>query len=208
MNQKEVRSVGVSRAERKKKETKQKIIDVAMKLFVDQGVDATTMEQIAEEVDIAKGTLYNYFPVKEAIISEFIQRSFSEKNPGRIRQLRTLPDTRSRLVLILEELTAGVQSQKEIFEKFLVYRMQNAISLQKTESERSGIEALAGEIIALGRENGEIRADLPLGLLEDLFDFIFIEAVKQLYLEPARFGSREVIEQCVDVFLNGVRPRK
>ncbi len=53
-----------SRVERKKEETKQKIVSVAIALFQQKGFDDTAMEQIAEEVDIAKGTLYNYFPVK------------------------------------------------------------------------------------------------------------------------------------------------
>jgi len=207
MEQKDIRTTKGSRAERKKEETKQKIIRVAMKLFVEQGVDATTMEQIAEEVDIAKGTLYNYFPVKEAIISEYIQRSFSEKNPARIRQLRALPDTRSRLTLVLDELTEGIQSLQEIFERFLAYRMQSVVSLRKSESEASGVSDLADEIISLGREGGEIRGDLPVGFLSELFDFIFIEVVKQFYLEPSGFKREKVIEQCVDVFINGVKPR-
>ena len=67
----------VSRIERKKEETRLKIIAVAMSLFKAHGFDVTTMERIAAEVDIAKGTLYNYFPVKEAIVSEYIRRTFA-----------------------------------------------------------------------------------------------------------------------------------
>ena len=59
-----------NRTERKKEETRQKVIGVALQLFRQNGLEATTMEQIAEVADIAKGTLYNYFPAKEAIIHE------------------------------------------------------------------------------------------------------------------------------------------
>lgn len=48
---------------RKKEKTRQVIITTAMNLFIQNGYEATTMEQIAEMADIAKGTLYNYFPV-------------------------------------------------------------------------------------------------------------------------------------------------
>ena len=74
---------GSSRVERKKEETKRKIIEVALNLFKQQGFEATTMEQIASVVDIAKGTLYNYFPVKEAILNEYIQRAFQARNMER-----------------------------------------------------------------------------------------------------------------------------
>lgn len=194
-----------SRVERKKEETKQKIITVAMKLFKEQGVEGTTMEQIAEEVDIAKGTLYNYFPVKEAILDEYIKRSFQEKNADRILQLQKLPDTPSRLRLIFHELLTGVKAQKDIFEKYLVYRMQLMVSFHPDDSERSGFHLVATEIIALGQKKGEIRKDLPQHVLVELFEFAFIEAVKQCYLEPEKFKVHEVIEQYVDLCLHGIK---
>lgn len=203
MNPKEM--AGGSRVERKKEETKMKIINVALQLFKRQGFDATTMEQIAEVVDIAKGTLYNYFPVKEAILNEFIQRSFRERNDERIQQLHKAADTRSRLTLILDELIRGVQAEKEIFEKYFIYRIKNMIALRPDESEKSGIELLATEIIQLGQKNAEIRNDLPLDLLLGLFEFAFIKIAQQFYLGPEKFKAGEAIEQSVDLFMNGAK---
>src|SRR6266542_5449972 len=57
----------VSRRERKKEETKERIVKAALRLFKDQGFDATTVDQIAEQADVAKGTFFNYFPRKEAV---------------------------------------------------------------------------------------------------------------------------------------------
>lgn len=194
-----------SRVERKKEETKKKIITVAIQLFKKYGFDGTTMEQIAKEVDIAKGTLYNYFPVKEAIIDEYIQRTSKEKNSERILQLKNLPDTRSRMSKSFIELIEGVKLQKEFFEKYLVYRVQKMVSLQKDDSEKSGIELLATEIIILGQKSDEIRRDLPLHIMVDLFEFAFIEVVKQFYMKPEKFNAHLAIEQCVDLFINGVK---
>ena len=193
------------RAERKKEETRQKIISVAMKLFMEQGIAGTTMEQIAEEVDIAKGTLYHYFPVREAILDEYIKRVFVERNPERIQRLRKLPDTRSRLRLILAELIEGVQAQKEIFESYFIYRIQNMIALHPNESAQSGLYLLEAEIIELGQHSDEIRSDLPLEILTGLFEFVFIKVAQQFYQEPEKFKTSPVIEQCVDLFMNGVR---
>jgi AcrR family transcriptional regulator len=194
-----------SRVERKKEETKKKIISVAVNLFKKQGFNMTTMEQIAREADIAKGTLYNYFPVKVAIIDESIKRTFKEKNPKSILELRKLPDTRSRLNLILGELVEGVRTKKEIFEKYLVYRTQILLSFHQDESEKSGFYLVANEIIELGQKSGEIRNDLPNYILAELFEFAFIEAVKQFYLEPGKFNARDAVERCVDLCINGIR---
>jgi AcrR family transcriptional regulator len=197
-----------SRLERKKEETKQKIIAVAMKLFMEQDLDSVTMEQIAEEVDIAKGTLYNYFPVKEAILDEYIKRAFKERNPGRLQRLRSEPDTRSRMILLLNELMEGVQARPEIFERYHVYRVKKMISLQQDASVESGLSTPETEIIRLGQASGEIRTDIPLDLLIDLFDFAFIEVAMQFYKEPEKFDASLAIDRCVDLFLNGAKQVK
>jgi TetR/AcrR family transcriptional regulator, cholesterol catabolism regulator len=59
--------IEVSRRERKKEETKERIVDAAFALFRKHGVEATTVEQICERADVAKGTFFNYFPRKEAV---------------------------------------------------------------------------------------------------------------------------------------------
>jgi AcrR family transcriptional regulator len=192
-----------TRVDRKKKETQGKIISVAMGLFRKQGVEATTMEQIAREVDIAKGTLYHYFPVKEAIIDEYIKQIFREHNSERIPKLRDLPDTRSRMAFILSSLMEGVQAQREIFEKYFVYRIQKMISLHPDESMASGLYSLESEIIRLGQESAELRQDLPVEILEDLFEFVFIKVAQQLYLDPDKFNLQEVIDRYLDLFMDG-----
>lgn len=57
----------LSRRERKKEETKEKILHAAFGLFRQHGVEATTVEQICERADVAKGTFFNYFPHKDAV---------------------------------------------------------------------------------------------------------------------------------------------
>ena len=191
------------RISRKKERTTQIIIDAAMSLFAKQGIDATTMEQIAEEADVAKGTLYNYFPVKEAIISAYIQRAFATQNDARLSHLEGLPDTRSRMEYVFTELIQGVQKQPDLFARYLVYRTKTIVAVSQNDDAPSGIHLLAQRIIELGQQNGEIRTDLPLYTLEDLFEFTFIEVVKQLAKDGEAITAQQAISGCVDIFING-----
>jgi AcrR family transcriptional regulator len=52
--------------ERKKQKTKRAVMDVALRLFVEKGFDATTVEEICEEAEISPSTFFRYFPTKEA----------------------------------------------------------------------------------------------------------------------------------------------
>jgi AcrR family transcriptional regulator len=195
-----------SRMERKKEETRRKIIAAAVSLFNQQGLAETTMEQIAEAADIAKGTLYAYYPVKEAIIVAFMQAALQGQNPRRTQQMRDLPDTAARMRLVFADLMAGVQRQKDVFETYLLYRVRSMISFHVDEGLKSGFYLLGEEIIRLGQQSGEIRTDWPQLLVEDLFEFTFIEVTKQFYLSTTTFQSQTAIDQAVDLFMQAVKP--
>jgi AcrR family transcriptional regulator len=55
--------------ERKKQKTRNAIQREAMRLFAKQGYAETTIEQIAEAVEISPSTFFNYFPSKEELIA-------------------------------------------------------------------------------------------------------------------------------------------
>ena len=48
----------------------QKILETALKLFVEFGFQGTPTSKIAKEAGVANGTLFHYFPTKEALIGQ------------------------------------------------------------------------------------------------------------------------------------------
>ncbi|MFG3293597.1 TetR/AcrR family transcriptional regulator [Streptomyces sp. NPDC048179] len=58
--------------ERKKRQTRQHISDVATGLFVERGFGAVTVAEIAEAADVSVNTVCNYFPAGEDL---FLDRS-------------------------------------------------------------------------------------------------------------------------------------
>lgn len=53
--------------ERNATRTREHIVSAAIDLFVEQGYDATTMEQVAVRAEVGTSTLYRYFPTKERL---------------------------------------------------------------------------------------------------------------------------------------------
>lgn len=51
--------------QRKKRETRQRISDVATRLFFERGFDNVTVTEVAQAADVSKMTVFNYFPRKE-----------------------------------------------------------------------------------------------------------------------------------------------
>jgi AcrR family transcriptional regulator len=70
-----------------KSATRQRILQAAMSLFVSDGWQDTTTRGIAVAAGIATGTLFNYFPTKEAIaaalMAEALERAGAEFHAGR-----------------------------------------------------------------------------------------------------------------------------
>jgi AcrR family transcriptional regulator len=55
---------------RKKMRQRETLVDAAIRLFEERGIDATSVDDIAEAVDVSRATVFNYFPYKEALLVE------------------------------------------------------------------------------------------------------------------------------------------
>ena len=65
--------------ERKKRETRQRISDIATGLFLEHGFVTVTIAEVAEAADVSVNTVYNYFPAKEDL--------FFDRSTGVVEQL-------------------------------------------------------------------------------------------------------------------------
>ena len=61
-----------------KSATRKRILQAARRLFADNGYDAATTRDIALAAGIATGTLFNYFPTKEAIVARLAAEAIGD----------------------------------------------------------------------------------------------------------------------------------
>jgi AcrR family transcriptional regulator len=54
------------------------IIDEALKVFVKKGYNGTTMTEIAQNIGVSKGTLYQYFDSKEALFEGVLRKGVTD----------------------------------------------------------------------------------------------------------------------------------
>ena len=84
------------RKAREKEELKAFILKASMKLFVEKGIEQTTIRNIAEAIDYSIGTVYIYFKDKNAILHALHSQCFSELG-GQFRVLYNVKDPMERL---------------------------------------------------------------------------------------------------------------
>lgn len=197
-----------SRTERKKEETRQKIIAVAIALFNRQGFDRTTVEQIAEEADVAKGTIFNHFPAKEAIVHEYVQMALRDTAAEAVGKLERLPDTRSRLTALLRQsLRWFAHNLKEdILEKYMVYMMQRSFAALRDQNLRSGFNNILTPLIGMGQAAGEIRGDIPAPELANRLEWLSASIII-IWLAYPEKPFTDLIDREIDLFLAGAAGR-
>lgn len=92
--------------ERKKRQTRQYISDVATGLFLERGFEAVTVAEVADAANVSVNTVYNYFPAKEDL--------FLDRSKGVVdrlsRWVRGRRDGESAAYAVLRELRDEVES--------------------------------------------------------------------------------------------------
>ncbi len=54
-------------------DTRQRIVETASRLFYKQGYNSTGINQVIKEAEVAKASLYQYFPSKEDLLTEYLK---------------------------------------------------------------------------------------------------------------------------------------
>ncbi len=104
-------TVPLNRAERRRALTRAALIAAARRLFAERGVEATTIQQIAEVADVAKGSFYNHFHSREEILAAVAAETLEELGRALDREVHEREADPARVVAasLLATLRACVE---------------------------------------------------------------------------------------------------
>jgi AcrR family transcriptional regulator len=83
-----------SPSQERSKRTVERILDAATRIFHEQGYSGATTNDIADEADISVGSLYQYFPNKDALLVALTQRHITTTTSDLANLLLDLPRDR------------------------------------------------------------------------------------------------------------------
>ena len=122
----------------KRSYTREKILEVALKLFSRKGFKETTIKDIAKEVGITEGAIYRHFTSKEEIINSLLKDITEELRQKLFESIESGESDEERLDNIIDALLEYAFSKPESF------RFLNLYHLLK---ESKQVENLPGEVI-------------------------------------------------------------
>jgi AcrR family transcriptional regulator len=68
--------------------TRHRILETARAMFLERGFQGVTTRDIARDAGVAAGTLFNYFPTKEAIVSGLVAEALTDAHTQFARRRR------------------------------------------------------------------------------------------------------------------------
>jgi len=111
------------RAKRKlqrKRENKKFILDAAEKVFSQQGYIQATVDDIADEAQFSKATIYRYFNSKSEIFSEIIMNSFLEARKNLLRISKKNQSAEERVKELIHFIISYFRSKMNIARIFFM----------------------------------------------------------------------------------------
>ena len=175
----------VARAQRAREIRRAAVLSAARQQFADEGYHATSIDDIIEAADIARGTFYLYFQSKRAIFDELLDELFVTLQ-AQVKRIETGPNA----LPPVEQMDATVD---RVLDTLLENREMAKILLReavgiddefdvKLKQFYGRIEALLAKAIVTGQEmrlvracDAEMVARCILGSAKELVHWAFVE---------------------------------
>ncbi len=149
-------------------ERRKELLLTARKLFVQKGYDQTSINDILEIVDIAKGTFYYYFSSKEEVLEAIIMDIVNE---GVTRAEHILQDTSfpvlNRIVMAVMAQTPDFEGALDLAEEMHKVKNAKLEQLYRKTMLKKMISVLEGAMKE-AQELGIVHTDYPKECIESL----------------------------------------
>jgi AcrR family transcriptional regulator len=161
------------RKEREKEQRKNAIIDTAEKLFFTRGFDNVSMEEIAKEVELGKGTLYLYFKNKDSLFFAITLRKMRKMHEILVECVELKISGREKSRLIGKKYFEFVRENKECYRMICangpkLFRKKENDDTKLVMEQMKEDFFLNRDVLKEGMEDGTIRNDI------DPFEMAFI----------------------------------
>ncbi len=191
------------RREQAKLERRERIYEAALNLFRTQGYESTTVDQITRQAGLAKGTFFNYFPTKDAVL-----RYLGTREIGRLGStLTTNGNPRGTAIGKLKRLMAALAANLEQDRSLVSLIFRKGVSAPDLLAGDAGgfsLQPVASLLIRQAQYNGEVNRELDPDGLAAALDALYLQQLVR-WCESARpYPLAERLTGIVDLLLLGI----
>ncbi len=186
------------------------ILEAAIRLFSDKGYEQTSIEELAREAGIGKGTVYSYFETKKDIVRAFCENQLEYTRTELTANTKPETSLKEQLLVIFMAEFRHVTANKEFGRLFMQEKVfpKEHYSADDQEMQNRYFEMLY-PIYQRAQERGELNSDLELLHISGHFYSIYLLILSCWYngmipTEDIAMSMEAIISQTI----KGLRPAK
>ena len=183
----------------KKMQNRQAILEAAAHEFKTRGFANTAVADIMGAANLGVGTFYNYFASKEEVLMAIVRNLFAQV----ANRVRAFEERRSlKLLETCSMSTARLIDENRFILPLLASAVEHSDKPEKIPKNLSpDFKNIFEEIIQRGQANGEIRADIPVDLISEMFHSIYQAAAFSKLALP----FQENVRLKIKILLDGIK---
>jgi AcrR family transcriptional regulator len=137
--------------------------EVSLELFRSRGYDNTTVEEIARQTGVSKGTFFNYFETKEHVIRQWYRRMTLD---GLARaDSRAFESARSAILGLIDALARGAQAEPQLCAAKVRSSIVSPLLGVEEKQLDDRLQAYFEKHLQEGKRRGEIDPAVDLALV-------------------------------------------
>lgn len=189
----------ISRRERKKLETKANILGAARHLFEEKGFENTSIEEITEKADVAKGTFFNYFASKDSLMAGIAEEEV-EDILFYAEELADIKSPTEKIRLLMKRLLEDAIPYLHLTGRVM---FSSIINTSEYPSPFYKINILLENLVKEGQQEGELTSAfsaeaIAASILGSYYGVIF------KWFELGTAGTASELECLLDILFQGI----
>ncbi len=198
-----------------KKNTEERILEAAIKVFAEKGFSAATTSEIAKEANVAEGTIFRYFPKKKELLHGIVYRVIDLFGEDIVINSIKQTIEKNKDKEIKELLKAIILDRVDLFKKYSSYFKVIVCEIQFHKDIRElFIDKIAKKAIEIGKsitEEGKLRDEFKdidsLIAFRSFVGMVFMMLIQREFMpaESSFENIEEEIDIILEIFLKGIK---
>jgi AcrR family transcriptional regulator len=195
----------MGRREEKREATREQMVAAAADLFAERGYEATTVDDIVQRANLAKGTFYYHFESKDEVALAVLRRM---GRTGRAHVETWMAKKVPAFVIIRDLFKASadwIEQNSQLARACFAYGFK--LGLAGKREDEGSMRLLVAEVLRTGQERGEVRKDVDALELARMVTMLYSMTVMTWAPDDGGDSLHERTRRIFDVLFEGMAPK-
>jgi AcrR family transcriptional regulator len=190
--------------QQRSEETRQHILEAALKRFANHGYNAASVDDICTEAGVSKGAFYHHFPTKQALFLALLNGWLDSIDAGfEAVQGATVPETLMNMTRLLPGIFAAADGRLPMFLEFWLQASRDEKVWKATTEPYQRYQNYFAGLVRQGIQEGSFRkvdAEAAAQMLVSLAVGMLLQGL----LAPDDTNWQKTAQQGMQVLLKGL----